>query len=132
MRVTAWRWFFFTVIPALAPIMWLASRLRSRELTFDLATLLGKGEVLLACSAFAAAGIGDLIGSGRQRLRGKIIVAGCCLIVLFNTINDYTDVGLMLEQHQCFDSHWIAIKSLWMCLFSLLCGLWCIKLAGYK
>lgn len=132
MRVVISRWFFFTVIPALLPIMWLASRLRSRHLSFSLEGLLGRGEALLACSAFAAAGIGDLIGSGKQNRVGKNIVAGCCLLVLCNAINDYADIGMALEQHQGYDFHWIAMKSVWMCLFGILCGGYCIKLAGYK
>jgi len=126
------RWFFFTVIPAVMPIVWLFSKLRARRLHPDMDVLLGKGELFLACSAFAAFGIGEILASGKRRRLAKYIVGGCCLIVLMIAIDDYGDIGLMVQTGVCYDITYEAVKSLAMCVFSILCGAMCIALAGYK
>src|SRR2546430_13926925 len=120
------RWFFFTVIPALTPIIWLASKLRARRLHVSADVLFGKGELLLACSAFAAFGIGEILASGKRRRVAKYIVGGCCLIVLMGGIDDYGDIGLMVRSGGFYHVAYAAIKSLMMCLFSILFGAMCI------
>jgi hypothetical protein len=126
------RWFFFTVIPALAPLIFLASKLRARHVDHGVDVLFGKGELLLACSAFAAVGIGDILASGKKRRVAKYIVGGCCLLILLIAIDDFGDVGLMLRQHECYDTMFIALKSIWLCFSAMICGALCILLAGYK
>jgi hypothetical protein len=126
------RWFCFTVIPALTPLVWFASKLYARHLGVNPAVLFGKGELLLACSAFAATGIGDLIASGKKWRIGKYIAGCCCLIVLMAAIDDYGDIGVILTQGIYYDVSYEALKGLCMCLFSIVCGAICIRLGAYK
>jgi hypothetical protein len=126
------RWFCFTVIPALVPIAWLASRLRARRLHVDADVLLGRGELLLACSAFAAFGIGEILASGKKRRVRKYIVGGCCLLILMVAIDDYADIGLLVRDGVNYDVTYTAMKSVALCVFSILCGSMSICLAGYK
>jgi hypothetical protein len=86
----------------------------------------------LACCAFAAAGIGEIIASGKKRRSGKYIVGGCCLIVLMTAIDDYGDIGVTLRQGIYYDMAYTAVKDTAMCLCSIVCGAICIALAGYK
>ena len=126
------RWFFFTVFPALTPLICLASRLRARNLGHGVDVLFGKGELLIACSAFAAVGIGDILASGKKRRVAKYIVGGCCLAILWVAVDDFGDIGLMLRQEECYDMMFIAVKSICLCFFSIICGALCISLAEYK
>ena len=132
MLAPVFRWFFFTVLPALVPIIWLFSKLRARRLHPNVDVLFGKGEVLLACSAFAAFGIGEILASGKRRRLAKYIAGGCCLLVLMVAIDDYGDIGLMVQTGTHYDVTYTAMKSLAMCVFSIICGAICILLGGYK
>jgi hypothetical protein len=126
------RWFIFTVIPALTPLVWFASKLHARHFAVSPAVLFGKGELLLACSAFAATGLGEIIASGKKWRLGKYIAGGCCVIVLMTAIDDYGDIAVTLRQGICYDVAYTAIKDVWMCLCSIACGAICIRLGTYK
>jgi hypothetical protein len=88
--------------------------------------------LLLASSAFAAVGIGDLIGTSKKHRVKKYVASGCCLLVLSLAINDYGDVGLLINQGQWYDHFRVAMESLIMGSLSLIAGGACIILAQLK
>jgi hypothetical protein len=126
------RWFFFTILPAMTPFLWLVTKLWRRHEVISLADLFGRGELLLASSAFAAVGIGDLIGTSKKHRVKKYVASGCCLLVLSLAINDYGDVGLLINQGQWYDHFRVAMESLIMGSLSLIAGGACIILAQLK
>jgi hypothetical protein len=85
------KWVYFTVVPALLPVAWFFLRLVLLTKPFGLEVVLGKGELLLASSAFVVAGLGELIASGKRYQREKLRVGGCCLILLCLGVNGYAD-----------------------------------------
>lgn len=76
------RWLFFTVLLSLVPI--LASYIlghSSNNNAVSLLFVLNQGDLYLLCSAFCAAGIGELVGLGKKRFeKVKIFVGGVAII----------------------------------------------------
>jgi hypothetical protein len=129
MSVQLSKWFYFTVIPALLPLVWLAARLLFLKEGFSVEALVGKGEVLLAASAFAAAGLGDLIASGRRFQNQKMRAGGSCVLIVFFAIMAYADVGTWVNEKQDYNVTLFAWFSICWCIFSVISGGACIILA---
>jgi hypothetical protein len=126
-------WLGFTVLPALIPLITLASKLYSRGQVVSIAGLFGKGELLLICSAFAAAGIGELIARGGRRYKvSKVIFGGCCLALLMGAIDEYGDVGIMLHRGECYNTVYIAGKGIFMCAASIAVSSMSMIVSGLK
>src|ERR1043166_1742677 len=90
------KWVYFTVVPALLPFGFLAIGLRIWGKPLSIETLFSRGELLLACSAFAAVGVGELIGSGRKYLRHKLRAGGASLVVSMTACFAYGLIGVQL------------------------------------
>lgn len=78
------RWFLFSVIISLVPLIFDGVLLWSRETPsrqIAVAVLAG-GELLLISTAIAADAVGDLVGSGSTRTGLKLLVGGTCVISL--------------------------------------------------
>jgi len=95
------RWFIFTVLVALAPLLvyGASTLIEGNQVTDEL--LFGKGELLLICCALAAAAIGDIITSGRELETYKLICGGSCVIVVFFTSALYDNIAqhIQLKTH---------------------------------
>lgn len=77
------RWFIFSVVIALTPILFnIISILFSEEINFSFFLLVSKGESFLISAVIAAAAIGDLIATGKKWVIGKILSGGSCVILL--------------------------------------------------
>ena len=131
MRLQHWRWLSFTVLPALIPFCWLSWKLCLIH-SFSVEQVFGKGELLLACSAFGATGLGDLIASGKRDVGLKFAAAGGCLASVMLSVGNYVDIGVWLREGVSYDISLYARGSVGLCLFTLICGASCIRLAGYK
>ena len=76
------RWFIFSVIVALLPLIFNALRLITRGSVFSITALTAHGELLLVACAISAAAVGELVASGSILKIAKIIVGGCSIIIL--------------------------------------------------
>lgn len=76
------RWFMFSVLIALAPLAasYFSLQVDRREPTVEV--LLGRGELLLICATIAAAAIGELIPTGREKPVRKLVAGGSCMAVV--------------------------------------------------
>lgn len=126
------KWFSFTVIPALLPLIWLALQLWFRNRPVSVEVLFGKGQLLLACSAFGAVGLGDLIASGKRRRGRKWALGGCCFLIVVLAVNAYADIGKSVELGEPYNVTLFAWSSVAWCFFSLFCGASCLYLGELK
>jgi hypothetical protein len=76
------RWFIFSVLISLVPLItsYLGLLLDSRAATLQ--TVTGRGELLLITTTLAAAAIGELIPSGRDRGTQKLLAGGSCIVIV--------------------------------------------------
>jgi hypothetical protein len=127
------KWFFFTVIPALFPLALLALQLWFKQRPVSTEILFGKGELLLACSAFGAVGLGDLIGSGKRFRGRKRALGGCCFLIVVFAVVEYADIGRMAQQQPPdYNVLRVAWWSVIWCFFALLCGGSCLYMGELK
>jgi hypothetical protein len=81
------RWLIFSVLISLVPLFtsYVGQLLDHRTASLDSVT--GRGELLLITTTLAAAAIGELIPSGRERGTQKLLAGGSCIvIVLFSSL----------------------------------------------
>ena len=77
------RWFVFSVLVALLPLVLNALIVATDAEPFSLVQLVARGELLIIAAALCAGAIGDLIGRGTQRASAKIVAGGACVMLLF-------------------------------------------------
>ena len=81
------RWLIFSVLISLVPLFTSYAGLLLDGRPASLHTLTGRGELLLITTTLAAAAIGELIPSGRERGTQKLLAGGSCIvIVLFSSL----------------------------------------------
>lgn len=76
------RWFIFSVVISLVPLFTSYVGLALDRRTAGLAAVIGRGELLLITTTLAAAAIGELIPSGRERGTQKLLAGGACTVIV--------------------------------------------------
>lgn len=81
------RWFFFSVIVSLIPLLFAYIHVVNDGHTATLPSILVHGELLLISVALAADAVGDLIGAPRNRPVLMIFAgAGCIITIMFASL----------------------------------------------
>jgi len=92
------KWFIFSVVIGILPIIWTGLRLLTQGSALSLESLFGRGDLLLVASALSAAAIGELFLSTSDRSVFKLFSGGGCLIVIMVSCLWYSDiVGYLLS-----------------------------------
>jgi hypothetical protein len=76
------RWFVFSVVIALLPLVFKYVVGLTDGLVPSAAALLSHGELLLVSVAITAAAVGELIGGGRRRMVLKLLAGGGCIATI--------------------------------------------------
>ena len=76
------RWFMFSVLISLAPLAASHFSLQFDRREPSLESLVGRGELLLICATIAAAAVGELIPTGRDKPLRKLIAGGACMVIV--------------------------------------------------
>lgn len=86
------RWVLFRLLIALTPLLFDYLRGAYRSAGMSLTTVIEKGELLLVATGMCAGALGELFGSGRAALKGKLFAAfGCMFVLIFNCLC-YADI----------------------------------------
>ena len=122
------RWFTFSVIIALLPIFFnfLVMLITSTKPTLQ--GLLSHGELLLVSVCLAASALGEIIGSGSNFIRLKIVASGGCVITL--TLSSLcfafiTALGILSHK---FDIAIVTNMSISLYFFSVITSASCVYL----
>lgn len=119
------RWFIFSVMVALAPLVisYLGLRLDGQEPRFYMLTM--RGEVLLISTTIASAAVGEIIASGREKAIQKLVSGGSCvLFVLHSSL-----LFAAIQARQAADPQSLLAASLVLFAGTLLASSSCVYLA---
>jgi hypothetical protein len=94
------RWLIFGVIISLAPFAAVVLDYLDQGIKLTLPALFGRGELLIVSVVIAAGGIGETSGSASDARRvPRLIVMGCCVIILITTSIWFADVFSLVTQN---------------------------------
>jgi hypothetical protein len=88
------KWLIFSVLLALLPLAYNCLHVLTRNGSLSLASLLGKGELLLIAASISAAAVGSLIGGSKDSLILKFVAGGGSVLLLGLTSLYYVDITL--------------------------------------
>ena len=92
------RWFVFTVIAALVPLVFGLGKLFFQGKPLSLQAISSRGELLLISTGIAGTAIGELIASGTSKQPvPKIVCAGLCFINLSLSGMWFADISTSVE-----------------------------------
>lgn len=74
------RWFFFSILFALIPLVFAFSKVQAVGPEVDLRSLIARGGLLLIAAGLSAGAIGDLLLSGTDWLKTKVSAGGFCAL----------------------------------------------------
>jgi hypothetical protein len=119
------RWFIFSVMVALAPLVisYLGLRLDRQQPRLYMLTM--RGEVLLISTTIASAAVGEIIASGRDNALLKLMAGGSSvLLVLYSSL-----LFAAIQGRQAADPQAILTASLVLFAGTLLASSGCVYLA---
>jgi len=118
-------WLFFGVIFTLAPFLALSIDDVDRGITPSIATLFGRGELLIVAAIIAAGGIGDLFNAEvpAERKVPRLIVLILCLVALVVTCFWFADVSSLAISKHPPNPRTVAEASLAIFVFATIAGL---------
>jgi hypothetical protein len=123
------KWLVFGVLFALTPLLgdyFMHSVHPIQGMTLSWQGVLMKGELLLVCSAISGAGVGELIGSGREWLPFKIICGGGCIVILFIAVVLYSGIANDVRLGASYDKAMLVRNSIWIFIATFVSALGCI------
>jgi hypothetical protein len=92
------RWFLFTVIAAIVPLVFGLIKLYSHDRPLSLEAISSKGELLLISAGIAGTAIGELIAGGTNKYsRVKLICGSLCFLTLSVSGMWFADVSISAE-----------------------------------
>lgn len=122
-------WLVFSVIIALTPLafVYLSGLLRGVER--DVASIIGKGELLIVVIALSGAAIGDLMMSQAVSRRARLWCGGTTLIVFLFSAFLYVDVANAFAAGEQLDVQRVVTISIWLFGIGLVSNAGCIAVA---
>ena len=126
------KWLLFGVVFALAPLIgdyFIQSVHPVAGAQLNWHGVLMKGELLLVCAAISGAGVGELIGSGREWLPFKFVCGGSCIVIMFIAVVLYSGIANDLRLGVSYDQGVLVSRSLQLFIATLVAGLGCILAA---
>ena len=132
MKIRFLKWFLFTLVVSLAPIIVSAVALKLVRETASLERLLGNGELLMISCALAATAIGELIASKARLPHGKLILVWLCGIAVFFSTMGYAILIVADAWKKAFDKSMIANFSIALFIGTGICAAICVVIAPEK
>jgi hypothetical protein len=127
------RWFFFSVVIALLPIMFNGFSALTRGSSLSLKDLIGRGELLLVSAAISAASGSELFGREGERLRKtRLTLVGCSFVIVFIASYLFADVASLLRENRFVDLEFVCWGSLVVFVCSVATGACCMVLAEVR
>ena len=124
------RWFIFSVVVAMLPILSnMLKCLATEYCRLSITYLFCHGELLIISAAISGSAIGFLVASGGNRPIPKLVAGGSCVIILALCSYLYADMTATLGQKQGYDLHSLSAVSLIMFFLTLIAGASCVILA---
>lgn len=123
------RWVFFSVLVSLLPFVWSCVSLITQQKTVSLEIMFSRGEILLVSCALCAAAFGDLIGTGRNFIKYKIVVGFGCVAILALDSLWYSQISFHVLSLSEYNMTFVTIGSLIAFIFTLVTALGALILA---
>jgi len=116
------KWFMFSVVMALLPVLFNFFFLLATARAPTLTGLTGNGELLLIAAALSSVAIGELIDSKTEKRVWKIIAGGSSVVVLATASLFFAMVATMNDGDGAYDSGIVALASLTIYIVSVTCS----------
>lgn len=127
------RWFFFSVLLALVPLVFAALRFYTRApsvpLTESFAHILGRGDLLLIAAILSARASGELIGSTPTYRAFKVIASGSAVLILLFAALYFADVTAAHLAGNQLDVLVVRYTSMYIFAAAVVCSASCVALA---
>jgi hypothetical protein len=126
------KWLLFSVVFALAPLIadyFFQSVHPTSGVAAPWQGVFIKGELLLVSAAISGAGVGELIGTGKDWLPFKLLCGGCCIVILFVAVALYSGIANDVRLGIDYDKAQLATRSIWIFIATLGAGFGCILMA---
>jgi len=123
------KWFIFSVIIALLPIIFNLLIVLSNGVAPSLEILTSRGELLLVAAGIAASAIGELIASGQNYMTPKLLAGGSCVIILSLASLYFAHISATIILGKTLDANVVSYTSMYLYIFAILSGASCIVLA---
>jgi len=124
------KWFFFGLIFGLAPLIgdYLVQSVHPMPSLPPVgwSDVFGRGELLLVCAGIVGAGVGELIGSGREWLVFKLICGGASVVILFVAVTLYSNIASDLRLGASYDRVALISKSIYLFIATVIFSVGCI------
>jgi hypothetical protein len=125
-------WLCFTVLFALLPFFEPFFTAGVDNSQPSLQHVLGKGDLLLVCTALGAAAIGELLASKDIVVRQKLIVAFCSFALVLLAANTYDKVAFLGDLKRDYSELAVARRSVLLFVLVTIASTRCIILAERK
>lgn len=126
------KWIVFGVAFAIAPLIAdyvIQSMHPKPNVSFSLGNIIEKGELLLVAAAISGAGVGELIGSGKDWLIFKLVSGGSCVIILLVSALLYSSVASDVRLQTLYDKDSLISWSIYLFIFTIISCAGCILVA---
>ncbi|MDM8560771.1 hypothetical protein [Candidatus Parabeggiatoa sp. HSG14] len=126
------RWFIFSIIITLLPIILSALSLETMGKLDSLSQLIAHGELLLIATAISAAAVGELFISSSKLKILKVIVGGATITVLMIAASYFAEISTTYLSGVTFDTQQIDViveTSLWIFGISVFLAGCCLLLS---
>jgi hypothetical protein len=125
------KWAIFGVIFAIAPLAadYFIGSLHNPSSTFSWHDVVSKGELLLVTAAIAGAGVGELIGSGKDWLPFKLVTGGACFVILLVAAELYSSIASDVRLQAVYDKPRLVDYSIYLFFATLIASAGCILAA---
>ena len=122
------RWCVFSVVIATLPIVFNYLIMVTRGAEATIITLTSRGELLLLAAGMTASAVGEIIGSGSNLLKLKIIAGGGCVIILMLAALYFAHVSAELNAGRTIQLSVVSNMSVLMFVFGIISSGSCIAI----
>ena len=129
MRDRILKWFFFTLVVSVLPMVCTSGFIWGWDKTFSLNKLLDTGELLTIVAALAATAMGDVLFAKKKRSKEKIVCAfACCAIVLVAILWDLL-VTLKIHEGRAYNQNYVVWGSILLYCLTALNAAYCVAIS---
>ena len=127
------KWFIFSVLMALVPLVALALSLLVHGVDVRLDLLTGRGELTIIAAALCARSVGELVGAESEAgSTPRIVVGGITLTLLLLSALHFADISSSYRTSTPINATTVSITSTILYISSILGGFSCLWLSESK
>lgn len=123
------KWLIFSVMIALLPIIFNAIKMITRNNPIELEILFSNGELLIISVAIASAAVGELLGSGEDKIIVKYFAGGGCITIIALASLWFADISTSMRLGENLNKYFISAGSIVMFFLTLISAGSCKALA---